>query len=42
MNISALPGLLSAGEIVVNMFAGVGCFSIIIAKTASQSQSLFD
>jgi tRNA (guanine37-N1)-methyltransferase len=26
------------GETVVNMFAGVGCFSIIIAKTAPQSK----
>ena len=26
------------GEVVVNMFAGVGCFSILIAKTQSQSK----
>lgn len=30
--------LVETGEVVVNMFAGVGCFSIIIAKTASQSK----
>ena len=30
--------LVQSGETVVNMFAGVGCFSIIIAKTASQSK----
>jgi len=28
--------LVQAGEVVVNMFAGVGCFSIIIAKTVPQ------
>jgi tRNA (guanine37-N1)-methyltransferase len=27
-----------AGEVVVNMFAGVGCFSILIAKNACQSK----
>jgi len=30
--------LVSAGEVVVNMFAGVGCFSILIAKNAGQSK----
>jgi tRNA (guanine37-N1)-methyltransferase len=30
--------LVQIGETVVNMFAGVGCFSIIIAKTASQTK----
>ncbi len=30
--------LVKEGERVVNMFAGVGCFSILIAKTASDSQ----
>ena len=30
--------LVQAGETVVNMFAGVGCFSILIAKTQSQSK----
>ena len=30
--------LVGSGETVVNMFAGVGCFSIVIAKTASQSK----
>lgn len=35
---SRIAKLVKGGEIVVNMFAGVGCFSIIIAKTASQSK----
>jgi tRNA (guanine37-N1)-methyltransferase len=30
--------LVSAGEVVVNMFAGVGCFSILIGKNACQSK----
>jgi tRNA (guanine37-N1)-methyltransferase len=30
--------LVLPGEVVVNMFAGVGCFSILIAKTQSQSK----
>ena len=30
--------LVQSGETVVNMFAGVGCFSIIIAKTQSRSR----
>jgi tRNA (guanine37-N1)-methyltransferase len=30
--------LVRSGETVVNMFAGVGCFSIVIAKTASQTK----
>ncbi len=33
---SRIAKLVQSGETVVNMFAGVGCFSIIIAKTASQ------
>jgi len=33
-----IAGLVGAGEAVVNMFAGVGCFSILIAKTACQSK----
>jgi len=35
---SRIAKLVKPGEAVVNMFAGVGCFSIIIAKTASQSK----
>ncbi len=35
---SRLAGVVKKGEIVVNMFAGVGCFSIIIAKTACPTQ----
>ena len=35
---SRLAGLVKEGEIVVNMFAGVGCFSIIIAKKAFPTQ----
>jgi tRNA (guanine37-N1)-methyltransferase len=31
-----IAGLVKSGETVVNMFAGVGCFSIIIAKTVPQ------
>ncbi len=30
--------LVQSGEVVVNMFAGVGCFSIVIAKTQSQTK----
>jgi tRNA (guanine37-N1)-methyltransferase len=30
--------LVLPGEVVVNMFAGVGCFSILITKTQSQSK----
>lgn len=30
--------LVESGETIVNMFAGVGCFSVIIAKTQSQSK----
>jgi tRNA (guanine37-N1)-methyltransferase len=30
--------LIQTGETVVNMFAGVGCFSIVIAKTANQTK----
>jgi tRNA (guanine37-N1)-methyltransferase len=30
--------MVKSGETVVNMFAGVGCFSIIIAKTVSQTK----
>jgi tRNA (guanine37-N1)-methyltransferase len=35
---SRIAGLVKPNETVVNMFAGVGCFSIIIAKTISQSR----
>jgi tRNA (guanine37-N1)-methyltransferase len=35
---SRIAGLVKSDEIVVNMFAGVGCFSIIIAKTVGQSK----
>ena len=31
---SRIASLVKPGETVVNMFAGVGCFSIIIAKTS--------
>ena len=31
--------LVKPGEVVVNMFAGVGCFSIVIAKTQSQTKT---
>ena len=34
-----IAGLVQAGEVVVNMFAGVGCFSIVIAKTQSQTKT---
>jgi tRNA (guanine37-N1)-methyltransferase len=34
-----IAGLVQLGEVVVNMFAGVGCFSIVIAKTQSQTKS---
>lgn len=33
-----IPGLVASGEVVVNMFSGVGCFSVFIAKTASGSK----
>jgi tRNA (guanine37-N1)-methyltransferase len=33
-----IAGLVGAGETVVNMFAGVGCFSVLIAKTAHQAK----
>jgi tRNA (guanine37-N1)-methyltransferase len=33
-----IANLVKSGETVVNMFAGVGCFSIIIAKTQSKTQ----
>ena len=39
---SRIARLVNNGETVVNMFAGVGCFSIIIAKNVSQTQSLLD
>jgi tRNA (guanine37-N1)-methyltransferase len=35
---SRIAGMVKDGEKVVNMFAGVGCFSIIIAKTVSQTK----
>ena len=35
---SRIAKLVESGETVVNMFAGVGCFSIFIAKTASQTR----
>ncbi|MGA2385567.1 MAG: class I SAM-dependent methyltransferase family protein [Candidatus Bathyarchaeia archaeon] len=35
---SRIAGLVKNGETVVNMFAGVGCFSIIIAKTVPQTK----
>jgi tRNA (guanine37-N1)-methyltransferase len=35
---SRIASLVNSGETVVNMFAGVGCFSIIIAKTVTQSK----
>ena len=38
MSIRVLHGLVKAGETVVNMFAGVGCFSVIIAKTVPQTK----
>jgi tRNA (guanine37-N1)-methyltransferase len=33
-----LAGLVQTGEVVINMFAGVGCFSIIIAKKTGASK----
>jgi tRNA (guanine37-N1)-methyltransferase len=33
-----VAGSVGPGETVVNMFAGVGCFSILIAKTASKAK----
>lgn len=35
---SRIASLVSAGETIVNMFAGVGCFSIIIAKNVGQTK----
>jgi tRNA (guanine37-N1)-methyltransferase len=35
---SRIAKLVKSGETVVNMFAGVGCFSIIIAKTQSKTK----
>jgi tRNA (guanine37-N1)-methyltransferase len=35
---SRIARLVESGETVVNMFAGVGCFSILIAKTANQTR----
>jgi len=35
---SRIARLVKSGETVVNMFAGVGCFSIIIAKTVPQTK----
>ena len=35
---SRVAGMVKPGETVVNMFAGVGCFSIIIAKTVGQTK----
>jgi len=33
-----VAGMVKPGETLVNMFAGVGCFSIIIAKTVGQTK----
>ncbi len=33
-----IADLVESGEVVVNMFAGVGCFSVIIAKKVSQTK----
>jgi len=33
-----IASLVKSGETVVNMFSGVGCFSIVIAKTAGQTK----
>ena len=33
-----IAGLVKPGEVVLNMFAGVGCFSILIAKRASPAK----
>lgn len=35
---SRISALVKSGEVVVNMFAGVGCFSIIIAKKVSDAK----
>lgn len=35
---SRIASLVKSGELVVNMFAGVGCFSILIAKTVPGAQ----
>jgi tRNA (guanine37-N1)-methyltransferase len=35
---SRIAKLVESGETVINMFAGVGCFSILIAKTTSQTR----
>jgi tRNA (guanine37-N1)-methyltransferase len=35
---SRIARLVKSGETVVNMFAGVGCFSVIIAKTVPQTK----
>ncbi len=35
---SRIARLVSSGETIVNMFAGVGCFSIIIAKNVNQAK----
>ncbi len=35
---SRISRLVNSGETVVNMFAGVGCFSILIAKTVNQTK----
>ena len=35
---SRVAGLVCIGETVVNMFAGVGCFSVIIAKKVDQTK----
>jgi len=35
---SRIAGLVKSNETVVNMFAGVGCFSIIIAKTVPETK----
>ena len=35
---SRIAHLVKGGEVVVNMFSGVGCFSILIAKTVSQTK----
>ncbi len=33
-----IASIVSPGEVVVNMFSGVGCFSIVIAKTVPKTQ----
>lgn len=35
---SRVAGLVSPGETIINMFAGVGCFSVIIAKKVHQTK----